>query len=68
MRQGEPAAELTGRFPRGVAVKGHRRGGAAGDARDLRAPFTNTDGRDLDSVLPAVDSFFETMQFHGWRR
>ena len=65
MRQGQPAAELPGRLLAACCRKTASCGGAARDARDLRAPFASADGGDFDPVLPAVDGFFETMQVHG---
>ena len=64
MREREPLAQLSGRFLWCSAIKRHRRGRTAGKPRKLRAPFAAADAGDLDSVLPAVDGFFEAMFVH----
>ena len=68
MCEGEPAAQLSGRLDRRAPVKRHRGGRSAGEAGQLRAPFSRADGRDLDPVLAPVDDFLESMLVHGSQR
>jgi hypothetical protein len=65
VRAREPAAQLSGGFLRGRAIKGHQGRWHPRDAHDVRAPAVLRDGSDLDEVQTPPDGFFETMNRGG---
>ena len=64
MGERQPLAELSGRFFWCAAIERHRRRRPAGQPCELRSPLAGTDVGNVDSVLPAIDDFFETMRVH----
>ena len=64
VRQRQPSTELAGSFVGSLAVERHQRCRSARDAGNLRAPFVNTNARDLYEVVAAVDFFCKPMFVH----
>ena len=60
----QPLDELLPGFVGRPAVEGHQSPRSAGHSGDLRPPLVETHAGNLDSVLPAIDGFFEPMHRH----
>ena len=64
----QPLAQPIGGLPRGRSIKGHQRGGDAGNPDDARAPAIGRDSGDLDQVRVSADEFFEAMDSYAHGR
>jgi hypothetical protein len=65
MGASQPVGQLRGGLVGGLAVKGHHRGGNAGNSCDLGAPPVLGDKNRLDQIVTAGNGFFDALQNHG---